>query len=86
MTTSSLAGSLRSRRSRRRSTPSGSTRSSWGPGCSALNDIRLVIGTKLDVSEDPSFEISDDDPDAPAFAIYAYLGWLLEQVVDALNP
>ena len=57
-----------------------------GAWMGALNDIRLVIGTKLDVSEDPSFEISDDDPDAPAYAIYAYLGWLLEQVVDALNP
>jgi len=52
----------------------------------ALNDTRLVIGTKLDVSEDPTFDIADDDPDAPAYAIYAYLGWLLEQIVDALNP
>jgi len=51
-----------------------------------LNDTRLVIGTKLDVSEDPTFDIADDDPDAPAYAIYAYLGWLLEQIVDVLNP
>ncbi len=53
---------------------------------SALNDTRLVIGTKLDVSEDPSFDVTDDDPDAPAYAIYTYLGWLLEQIVEALNP
>ena len=52
----------------------------------AINDTRLVIGTKLDVSEDPSFDIDDDDPAAPAYAIYTYLGWLLEQVVEELNP
>ena len=52
----------------------------------AINDTRLVIGTKLDVSEDPSFDIDDDDPSAPAYAIYTYLGWLLEQVVEELNP
>ena len=52
----------------------------------ALNDTRLVIGTKLDVSEDPTFNVADDDPDAPAYAIYAYLGWLLEQIVEVLNP
>jgi hypothetical protein len=51
----------------------------------AINDTRLVIGTKLDVSEDPSFDIADDDPSAPAYAIYMYLGWLLEQVVEELN-
>jgi hypothetical protein len=52
----------------------------------AVNDIRLVIGTKLDVSEDPSFEIADDDPDVQAYAIYTYCSWLLEQIVEALNP
>ena len=45
----------------------------------AVNDIRLVIGTKLDVSEDPSFEITDDDPDVQAYAIYTYCSWLLER-------
>ncbi len=52
----------------------------------AINDIRLVIGTKLDVSEDPSFDVDEDDPDAQAHAIYTYLGWLLEQIVSELNP
>jgi hypothetical protein len=52
----------------------------------AINDTRLVIGTKLDVSEDPSFDIADDDPTAPAHAIYTYLGWLLEQLVEELSP
>jgi hypothetical protein len=51
----------------------------------AVNDLRLVLGTKLDVSEnDDPGELSDEDPNAPAFALYSYLGWLLELVVEAL--
>lgn len=51
----------------------------------AVNDIRLVLGTKLDVSEqdDPS-ALADDDPNTPAMALYAFLGFVLECVVDAL--
>jgi len=49
----------------------------------ALNDLRLVLGTRLDVSEDMA-EPEDSDPTAPAFALYSYLGWLQEQVVAAL--
>jgi uncharacterized protein DUF2017 len=51
----------------------------------ALNDLRLVLGTRLDVTEELYEEgLPDDDPRAPAFAVYAYLGWLQEQVVVAL--
>jgi hypothetical protein len=49
----------------------------------ALNDLRLVLGTRLDVSEDLA-EIEADDPDAPAHAVYDYLGYLVSEVVDAL--
>ena len=49
-----------------------------------LNDLRLVLGTRLDVSEDMD-EIDPEDPDAPALAAYAYLGWLLEHTVEALS-
>jgi hypothetical protein len=49
----------------------------------ALNDVRLVLGTRLDVSEDLR-EVDADDPDAPAYAVYEYLGFLLTEVVDAL--
>jgi len=48
-----------------------------------VNDLRLVLGTRLDVSEDMD-EIDPDDPDAPLFAAYGYLGWLLENIVAAL--
>ena len=52
----------------------------------ALNDLRLVLGTQLDVSDDPSYDVPDDSPDAGAFAVYSYLGWLQEHVVAALDP
>ena len=50
----------------------------------ALNDLRLVLGTRLDVSEDDA-EVDPDDPDAPAHVVYHYLGMLLGEVVDALE-
>jgi hypothetical protein len=50
----------------------------------ALNDLRLVLGTRLDVSEEDDLDaVPDDDPDAPAWALYGYLGYLLEAVVEA---
>ena len=54
---------------------------------SALNDLRLVLGTRLDVTEDMSDDppIDPGDPRAPAFAVYSYLGVLEEQVVSALS-
>ena len=50
----------------------------------ALNDLRLVLGTRLDVSED-DLRVDPNDPDAPAYAVYHYLGMLLGEVVDALE-
>jgi hypothetical protein len=51
----------------------------------ALNDLRLVLGTRLDVSEDMLLErLRPDDPNAFEISLYAYLSWLQEQLVDAL--
>ena len=51
----------------------------------ALNELRLVLGTRLDVTEDMYEEPAPpDDPRAPGLALYGYLGWLQEQVVAAL--
>ena len=51
-----------------------------------LNDLRLVLGTRLDVTEDLyEHGIPERDPRAQAFAVYLYLGWLEEQVVEALS-
>ena len=53
---------------------------------SALNDLRLVLGTRLDVTEDTyAEEIDEQDPRFPSLAMYSYLGFLEEQLVDALS-
>ena len=54
----------------------------------AVNDVRLVLGTKLDVSEDDDLDalaLDDQDPEAAAYALYHYLGHLLEQIVVELR-
>ena len=54
----------------------------------ALNDARLVLGTRLDVTEDTDLAALDRrDPRAAHAAVYLYLSWLVEQLVEALaNP
>jgi len=50
-----------------------------------INDVRLILGTRLDVDEDLDLgSISPEDPLAPGYAVYGYLGWLEEQVVRAM--
>lgn len=49
-----------------------------------LNDIRLVLGTSLDVSEDDDFLVDPDDPDEGHRALYHYLGQLQHEFLDAL--
>jgi hypothetical protein len=52
----------------------------------ALNDLRLVLGTRLDVSEDTFLDgLDHDDPHAPQLALYAYLSWLQEQLIEAIG-
>jgi hypothetical protein len=53
----------------------------------ALNDLRLVLGTRLDVTEDLDYEQLDlNEPRGRELAIYGYLSWLQEQLVEALQP
>jgi hypothetical protein len=51
----------------------------------AINDLRLVLGTRLGVTED-MYEggFPEDDPRAQSFAVYRYLGYLQEEMVQAL--
>jgi Domain of unknown function (DUF2017) len=50
----------------------------------AVNALRLVLGTMLDITEDDqSLALERDDPDAPTMALYGYLGVLLEELVEA---
>jgi len=50
----------------------------------ALNQLRLVLGTRLDVTEDME-QPADDDPAARPYALYAYLSFLQDQIVSALS-
>lgn len=51
----------------------------------SLNDIRLFLGTNLNVTEDSYDEPLDEtDPRSASMALYMYLGWLEEIVVRAL--
>ena len=51
-----------------------------------LNDLRLVLGTRLDVTEETMLaELDPNDPDAQQYAVYAYLSWLQEELVGALS-
>ena len=50
-----------------------------------LNDLRLALGVRLDITEDYDGDVDDTDPRAPAFRLLSYLGWLEEQLLDALE-
>jgi hypothetical protein len=50
----------------------------------AVNALRLVLGTRLDITEDMD-QIDYDDPRAGAFAVYDYLTHLLGDIVTALG-
>lgn len=49
-----------------------------------LNDLRLVIGTEIDVKQDLGEIPDEDDPRHQGFIEYVFLGWLVEQFVDVL--
>jgi Domain of unknown function (DUF2017) len=54
---------------------------------SAVNSVRLVLGTLLDVNEELDIgRLPDATPDIESYALYAYLSNLLGDMVDALNP
>jgi hypothetical protein len=58
-----------------------------GAWMGVVNDLRLVLGTRLDISEELDLTaVADDDPEVATFALYSYLSWLLEQMVEAINP
>ena len=47
-----------------------------------INQVRLVLGTQLDVSEEHS-EVSEDDPMATNHVIYQVLSHILEELTHA---
>jgi hypothetical protein len=52
----------------------------------SLNAIRLVLGTMLGVTDDPSQdEVDEQLESSPEYHLYAYLSWLLEHCVRAVS-
>ncbi|MFC4470851.1 DUF2017 domain-containing protein [Streptomyces xiangluensis] len=56
----------------------------------ALNDLRLAIGSRLDVVDEEDTELlyrlPDDDPRKPMVMAYLWLGGLQETLVETLMP
>lgn len=51
----------------------------------AINDLRLVMGARLEIVDDLAADLPpEDDERYPEFVQLLYLGWLEEQLVDAL--
>ncbi len=51
----------------------------------ALNDLRLVLGTVLDITDDDSHPVVTED-NLATVAAYEHLGMLLDALVHALTP
>ena len=52
-----------------------------------LNDVRLALGTVLEVSEETDHD--DHDPEDPAYQalqVYAWLGYLQESLLSCVDP
>ncbi|MFL4904411.1 DUF2017 domain-containing protein [Streptomyces sp. MMS24-I2-30] len=56
----------------------------------ALNDLRLAIGSRLEITDEDDTELlyrlSDDDPRKPMVMAYLWLGGLQETLVSTLLP
>jgi Domain of unknown function (DUF2017) len=50
----------------------------------ALNDVRLALGTVLEVTEDMPDELPPDDPRAPHLGVYHWLTWVQETLLQAV--
>jgi hypothetical protein len=50
----------------------------------AIESLRLVLGTQLDVTDETFATFDPADPEAPRLALYHWLSWLQEEVVQAL--
>jgi hypothetical protein len=57
--------------------------SQLGQWLGAIEVLRLMLGTSLDVGEELE-EVPDDDPRSSQVSVYRYLSWLQGEVIDAL--
>ncbi|HEX8863949.1 MAG TPA: DUF2017 family protein [Actinomycetes bacterium] len=56
-----------------------------GAWLGALNDLRLALGVRLGITEDFEGDVDPSDPQAPALHVLSYLGWLEENLLEALT-
>lgn len=57
---------------------------SWLRG---LTDMRLTLGVRLGVTEDLAHEeIDPEDPETFSWTLLHWLGWLQEQLLEAIDP
>lgn len=56
----------------------------------ALNDLRLAIGSRLDIADEDDtdllYRLPDEDPRKPMVMAYLWLGGLQETLVGTLMP
>ena len=51
-----------------------------------LTDLRLAIGTRLDITEEKmSEDIDPDDPEAAALSVLHWLGWVQGTILEAIT-
>jgi len=52
-----------------------------------LTDVRLAVGTRLGVTEETmEAEIDPDRPEAPAYDVLHWLGWIQESIIERIGP
>ena len=57
-----------------------------GAWLAVINDARLALGTRLEVTEDMDLSrLNADDPDTAPYAVYWWLGVLEERLIDVLS-
>ncbi|SDN00955.1 DUF2017 domain-containing protein [Allokutzneria albata] len=50
----------------------------------ALNDVRIALGTALDLTDDMPDELDPSDPRAPHYGVYQWLTWVQGSLVNEL--
>lgn len=52
-----------------------------------LTDVRLAVGTRLGVTEETmGAEIDPESPDASAYEVLHWLGWIQESIIERIGP
>jgi len=55
----------------------------WADWVGLVNDLRLALGTRLDISESlEESEMAEDDPWAPLFDLYGWLTWMQDTLIN----